>query len=109
MALKHGFLENARDWNGWPAKVRSDGTKVQVQRSYGIPLEVKPAHMLPTHAITYAGDAFTDLIAEKSEDLEDVQVVLSGNGNGSDKFLVIQGWTTSLTKSEVTEALRVFS
>lgn len=92
-----GYMKETKDWNGWPSKVRRNGTVVQVQRSHALPIE----------ATTYKGAEFVSLIETKSVGLEDVQVALSGTGGGQgfrdDKFLVVSGWTSELTESEERE------
>lgn len=99
--FKTGFLSSAKNWDGWNARVRTDGTVVQVQRSHALPIEKKE----------YKGTELTDLIAEKSKGLEDVTVTLSGTGGGQgfrdEKFLVVAGWSSELTPTEAAEAKRV--
>lgn len=93
----NGYMKTTKDWNGWPAKVRKDGTLVQIQRSSALPIESKE----------YDGTELTGLITELSEDLTEVKVSLQGTGGGQgfrdDKFLVVSGWTEELTESEVAE------
>lgn len=97
--FKTGYIDSAKDWNGWPAKVRvSEDSPIQIERSYALPIEKK----------TYDAQELVTLIAEKSKGLADVKVALSGTGGGQgfrdEKFLVISGWTTDLTDSEARAA-----
>lgn len=93
----NGYMKTTKDWNGWSAKVRKDGSVVQIQRSSALPIEKKE----------YDGPELTALIAELSEDLTGVKVSLQGTGGGQgfrdDKFLVVSGWTEELTDGEIAE------
>lgn len=95
--FKTGHMKTMQDWNGWPARVRKDGDLVQIQRSSALPIEQKE----------YGGKELIDLISELSEGLIEVKVSLSGTGGGQgfrdDKFLVVSGWTSELTESEIAE------
>lgn len=96
--FKTGYIQTARDWNGWPAKVRTDGTVYQVQRSHAIPLE----------KVTYRGKDLNKLITAKSKGLEDVEVVssISGDGPRDENYLIVQGWTEDMNALEASEARR---
>lgn len=107
MAWKKGFLSITRDWNGWPAAVRIDGDKIQIQRSHGIPLEVQHSHLVPVQAKTYSDVEMIAFITEKAQGLEGVEVTLSSTGRGYDKFLVVSGWTADLTDAETSDAKKL--